>query len=123
MNHLKGIILVSVFFTIISCSKQEEASSIIVNKTDYGKKWPYPNHEQAVVQCENRTFGGIQRPVVTIYLGKTLYGMNGTAIGVAGFPDAKTQLGKHPEWGSLEMGASHEILELGLTICSGVKNT
>jgi len=123
MNSTKLFCFIIILFFCFACSKKEEPTSIVIHKSEYGTEWPYKDNDIAVLDCDNRKFGGVKRPVVTIFIGDKRYGLNGAAIGVGGYPDAKTLLSTHPEWGSLVIGASHKFLELGLTLCKGGKNT
>lgn len=93
------------------------ASPITLERENYGRQWPYPKYSSALLDCKVKSFGGTRRPLVIIKLGATWYGLNGAAMGVGGFPDSRSQMARHPEWGTYELGASDEFVEKGLEIC------
>jgi len=70
-----------------------------------------------MLDCKVKSFGGTRRPLVIIKLGGTWYGLNGAAMGVGGYPDSRSQMARHPEWGTYELGASGEFVKKGLEIC------
>jgi len=98
---------------IISCSP---AKSKALKSIDFGEEWPFPNYQQAMLKCSNKKFGGIQRPIITIFLDGQYYGLNGTAIGKAGYPDARLLMRKS-EWGTYVLGATKEIIKIGQELC------
>lgn len=76
---------------------------------DYGDEWPFEGYSSGIVTCRTQQFGSDDgyhqdRPVVTIRLGQTTYGLNGAAIGVGDYLDHKP-LRKMDQWGNHSVGA------------------
>lgn len=88
-----------------------------VTKAQYGDEWPFPGFDKAIIRCERRAFGSVQRPLVTVDLGGRTYGLNGAAHGVGGYPDARTKMARHPELGHYQLGAASEFIRMGLELC------
>jgi hypothetical protein len=99
------------------CTACTGGSSIEVRSEEYGKEWPYPDFDKGEIRCVERSFGAVVRPLVVISLDGRDYGLNGAAFGVGGYPDARTLLKRHPEWGTYELGATHEFIQRGLDLC------
>ena len=93
-------------------------TGIKVTALGYGTDWPFPAYDVGVIRCQNQDFGGVIRPVVTISLGGIQYGVNGAAMGVAGYPDVRTLLRTDPVTDAYVMGAISEFLRSGLELCS-----
>lgn len=107
--------LTLVFGTILgvaACASPESAG-VRVAASDFGEEWPFPNFDQAQIQCETKG----PRLLVTIKLGETWYGLNGAAMGVGGYPDARNKMARHPEWDTYELGATDDLIDRGLALC------
>ena len=104
--------------TLTACDSDPPAAEE-VESSEYGADWPFPAFPEAQLRCETKSFGGVERPLVTIQLGEKIYGLNGAAMGVGGFPDSRTRMARHPEWGSYELGATSDLIKRGLELCSG----
>jgi len=96
---------------LVAC--EDKPQSVTVNAEDYGDRWPYPAFESGVIRCMESDI--YNRPVI-IKLGDTEYGMNGSSY--SRFPDSRQHMARHPEWGTYELGASREMIQLGLNLCS-----
>lgn len=48
--------------------------------------WPFSS-SKVTLRCRVETYGGTERPVATVVDGYSEYGLNGAAIGIAGFPN------------------------------------
>lgn len=85
---------------------------------DYPDAWPWPDFASGRLSCRNGSFGGVRRPLVLIELGNTKYGLNGAAIGVGEYPDARTLMGRD-EFGAYA-GDSGVFIDMGLELCKRV---
>lgn len=88
-----------------------------VSQDEYGSGWPFPAYQLGVLRCDLATMGAIKRPLVTIELAGQKYGLNGAAQDF-GFPDSRSQMAKHPEWGTYELGASDKMIADALAKCT-----
>ena len=86
-----------------------------LHSSDYGSRWPFPEFDTAKIDCKIRRAGN--RPLVIIQLGSTWYGLNGAAMGVGGYPDARKKMVRHPEFGGYQLGATSDLIGMGLAIC------
>ena len=68
-----------------------------VTASQYGSEWPFEIYTEGTIKCRIGDFGGIKRPLVTIELGQSEYGLNGAAIGVGKFPDSRPLLRRDPK--------------------------
>ncbi|TPI58643.1 hypothetical protein FJ417_18645 [Mesorhizobium sp. B3-1-7] len=87
-----------------------------VTQEEFGSEWPFPAYRSGVLRCDLATMRGIKRPLVTIELAGKKYGLNGAAQDF-GFPDSRSQMAKHPEWGTYEAGASDDMIADALAEC------
>jgi len=112
-------ILLILIVTNIKKPKTIRVSSKSENITaaEYGSQWPYASYTYGIISCSIRAFGGASRPVVTIKLGGTLYGLNGAAQGVGGYPDDRDLMKRDITTGLYELGASDKILKRALALC------
>jgi hypothetical protein len=76
--------------------------SEFLERKSFGETWPYPDADAAWLRCIKVDFGTgtAPRPVVTVEVGLTVYGVNDIAKGL-GLPD---------EWQLLERGEFNEPL-------------
>lgn len=117
MKNATKIFLFCGLVFLASCSERKESISIEIIKSDYGSSWPFTSHATAILSCEIRGFDGVDRPLITVRLGQVTYGLNGAAMGVGGYPDARTQMAKHPEYGTYELGATQDLINLAQKSC------
>nr|WP_321440529.1 hypothetical protein [uncultured Hyphomonas sp.] len=82
---------------------------------DYPDAWPWPAYESGRLRCYNRTFKNVRRPIVLIKLGGKTYGLNGTAIGAAGYRDSRELMGRD-QFGAYA-GNSALFIQMGLELC------
>lgn len=85
--------------------------------SEYGEDWPFPASIFGVLRCEQMTRNDVTRSLVTVQLEHRVYGLNGAAFGWGGYKDARTQMVKHPEWGTFELGASDRMISEALANC------
>lgn len=88
-----------------------------VSATEYGKDWPFPTFPDGVLRCEHMTKDDVTRRLVSVELAYRVHGLNGPAIGWAGYGDARDLMVKHPEWGTFELGAIDRMISEGLANC------
>ena len=91
----------------------ENLSAAHVSKSQYGSNWPYPTASSGEVACTTISPG---RYAVTIKLGKTVFGLNGTAR-EQGYPDSRSQMLRDRESGVYRLGATDRLIKLGLQLC------
>ena len=105
--------------TILSCAGSDGAQTpeLVVGVDSYGEDWPFPGHSDARLSCKKVSYSGITRPLVIINLGGSWYGLNGAAMGVGGYPDARELMARHSEFGTYELGATNELIEKALELC------
>ena len=84
---------------------------------EYGGEWPFPGYEIAQLNCYTEEFGSIVRPVALIRIGTGIYGLNGVAMGVAGFKDLKTLLPRDHDTGIYELKGSLSIVDRAVKLC------
>ncbi|WP_457578984.1 hypothetical protein [Ensifer adhaerens] len=89
-----------------------------VTSSQFGADWPFPFAEAALT-CENKSFGETDRPLVTLKNGDQVWGLNGAAIGVAGYLDHRVLLPRDPVSGAFLKGINtvQELLRIGLALC------
>lgn len=114
---MKRVLAFGVILAAFAFGEAMSAPVAEVTRAQYGDRWPFPGAERATIRCERRTFGGVSRPLVTVVLGGRAYGLNGAAMGVGGYPDARTRMKRHPQWGTYELGATDEFIRMGLKLC------
>jgi hypothetical protein len=115
----------SVAIALLLFSSPSMASQVTVKRQDYGEKWPFPSHATATIDCKwfvrygQVNSGPVRatRQMVIIKLGTKWYGLNGPAMGVGEYPDARTQMARDPMTEAYLLGASHEFIKMGLAIC------
>lgn len=88
-----------------------------ISATEYGKDWPFPNFPNGMLRCEHMTKDDVTRRLVSVELAYRVHGLNGPAIGWAGYSDARDLMAKHPEWGTFELGASDRMISEALAHC------
>ena len=88
---------------------------LMLRRPHWGEHWNL-NVGRAKLECTRRSFGGVQRPMVTLTTGGQTYGMNGAAIGAAGFLDGRTLIQRN-EFGTFKVGISFDLIEAGLLMC------
>lgn len=88
-----------------------------ISATEYGKDWPFPAFPNGLLRCEHMTKDGVTRRLVSVELAYRVHGLNGPAIGWAGYSDARELMPKHPEWGTFELGASDRMISEALANC------
>ncbi|UTW54615.1 hypothetical protein [Kordiimonas sp. SCSIO 12610] len=71
----------------------------VFRASEYGEGWPFSNYRSVEGNCFYRKFGNTNRPLVIIRIGEENYGMNGAAMGVGGYPDARKFIPRDPEFG------------------------
>ncbi|MBF0269447.1 MAG: hypothetical protein HQL44_12735 [Alphaproteobacteria bacterium] len=108
------VLVVFLFFFVTACGD----SALTVGKQEYGDEWPFVNFDNGRLSCKKKSFGGTVRPLVLIELGGTVYGLNGVAMGVGGFPDAKSQMARHPQFEHIILGATDKLIQRGLKMCN-----
>lgn len=88
----------------------------IVTRDQYGELWPYPDFEQAKLDCTSREtpLGTIE--YVTIKLGNVTYGLNGVAQSYLNLPDSRTQM-RTDQHGLYVLGAVAELIRSGQRLC------
>lgn len=89
---------------IALANQGQPQGSFTVSAEQYGGEWPFERFTTAMVACRMERVGGEDRPLVTVSLGNTTYGLNGAAMGAGGYPDPR-DLRKRDEWGYLSIGA------------------
>lgn len=114
------ILITTSLILLASCSNDTENQEIWfdISESQYENAWPFPEYSTAKLSCQVETFGGVDRPLVLVQLGSTTYGLNGAAMGVGNYPDARTQMAKHPEYGTYELGATSTLIEQAQNNCS-----
>lgn len=91
----KSTILITTSLVLLaSCSNDTENQEVWldISESQYENAWPFPEYSTAKLSCQVETFGGVDRPLVLVQLGSTTYGLNGAAMGVGNYPDARTQI-------------------------------
>ena len=87
--------------------------TITVTRAQYGSQWPYPYFRLGVLSCSSLGGG---RYAVSIRLGSTTYGLNGTAR-EEGLPDSRTKMRRDKDSGAYDLGATDDIIRTGLKLC------
>lgn len=87
-----------------------------VSRAEYGDRWPYYRFDAATIRCQSDKLTG--RPFVTIqYDGASVvYGLNGAAMGVGGFPDPRPFLMRNGD-GSLKGSIPADWIKRGVKLC------
>ena len=108
------VLVVAVVVIGVLLPGEDRGNDVIVTSAQYGGEWPFGEYRVGTVRCETRSFGGVNRPVVTVELGGRTYGLNGAATGVGGYPDALDVVA-----GDRIAGASvlADMIERGLEAC------
>lgn len=88
-----------------------------ISATEYGADWPFPQFPNGILRCEHMSKDNVTRPLVSVELAYRVHGLNGPAIGWAGYSDARDLMAKHPEWGTVELGASDRMISEALANC------
>lgn len=104
------------FAALLLAACDDTPESVTVKASTYGDRWPYPGFDGGVIRCLEPD--PYNRPVV-IELGGKEYGMNGSSF--SRFPDSRQLMAVHPEWGTYELGAMGDLIQLGLGLCSKPK--
>lgn len=92
--------------------------SVEVSRDQYGSQWPWPQYASGTIRCS--------QDAVSIELGGTLYGLNGRAQSRDNLPDARQKMARTPGTESIsadglglyEVGATDDIIQVGLRLCS-----
>ena len=91
-----------------------------VQASTYGRDWPFA-FQTARVRCQQRNFGGVSRPVITLLGGDRWYALNGVARSLGEFADHRALLHSDPTSGGFTKGPSTiaKLISLGVSICDG----
>ncbi len=121
------ILIVTIMFSIkypnnnVSTNKSDSPSPVyeseLIRDEEYGDQWPFGRTKVANLVCFDQDFGGIRRPVAVIEFYEGIYGLNGVAMGVAGFKDFRTLLPRDQETGIYDLKASLEIGDRAIKLC------
>ncbi|ATN36019.1 hypothetical protein ACO34A_19645 [Rhizobium sp. ACO-34A] len=87
-----------------------------VSRDEYGDRWPYFRFDAAIIRCHPHPQNG--RPLVTIQYDRAnvVYGLNGAAMGVGGFPDPRPFQMRNQD-GSLRTPVPSEWISRGVKLC------
>jgi hypothetical protein len=103
---------------MMGCSAPETAPVTVVTRDQYGANWPWPKFDLGIISC--------QRDAVLIKLGDVTYGLNGHSRRNGKHTDARELMERVPGSqdisadgrGLYRLGASDELIQLGLNLCS-----
>lgn len=103
----------------LTAAREPEAGlgpGIQVTRSEYGDRWPYIRFDAATIRCTPHETTG--RPLVTIqYDGaNVVYGLNGAALGVGGFPDPSHFIARGSD-GIPKAPLPQEWIDRGLQLC------
>lgn len=91
--------------------------SELIYAEEYGDQWPFGRNKLVNITCYDDTFGGIRRPVAVLRFADAEFGLNGVAMGVAGFKDFRSLLPRDQETGIYDLKASLEIVDRAVNLC------
>jgi hypothetical protein len=94
---------------------------IVVTEAEYGRRWPYYASSTATLRCTRGVEPGTGgRPIATIEVSGGVFGLNGAAMGVGGFP-SDGGIRRRNEWGAPVAGplGRDGFLDRALTLCGG----
>lgn len=106
-------------------SKAVETNGVEFLASAYGDDWPYPPYDRAIVRCDMRLTKAVLgrdtiRPIATIILGGTEYGLNGAAM-TNGYPDPSFMRPRDPYTGAYTSGSvpvASSFLDTALKLCN-----
>ena len=103
---------------LVGCLERPEVAgqSLVVTEVEYAERWPFSDYDEGVIRCRNQDFRLTTRPLVTIELGGTNYGLNGAAFGIGGYLDARQLLNRDPETGAYQPPLP-DFIDRGLDLC------
>lgn len=121
MRKILATIAIAVAATaLVTCSDK----GVEVLASSYGADWPFPPFDKATLSCKNTLVGSgsvsVSRPLATIELGGKIYGLNGAALGVGGYPDPKEFTPRDPyttAYAGKTAAVTAELLSMALNLC------
>lgn len=117
---LATVALAFVATGLVACGDK----GVEVSASSYGSDWPFPPFDKAILSCKNTLVGSgsvsISRPFAMIELGGKVYGLNGAALGVGGYPDPKEFTPRDPyttAYAGKTAAVTAELLDMALNLC------
>lgn len=89
-------------------------AQVVMTKQGFEGDWPFVG-DALTLECERKTFGGVERPVITVVIDGRRYGLNGAAAGIGGHDPVAQVRVRDPRLGTyLDVSA---FVKRGLELC------